>query len=72
MVIKCYLLPGLSHSVASVLCLFVVVRVEVEVVKYHSVGGAQVDPQTARFRRQDEDENVVITVELVNQHLSTE
>lgn len=54
----------------SVLCLFVVVRVEVQVMQYHSVRRAEVDSQPSSLRRQDEDENLVIPVELVDQHLS--
>ena len=54
---------------APVLCLLVVVGVEVDVVEDDGVGGRQVDAQPARLRRQDEEENTVVRVELVYQVL---
>ena len=62
-------LPGLSDPVAPVLGLLVVVGVEVDVVKDDGVGGGEVDAQPARLRRQDEQENTAVRVELVYQVL---
>ena len=53
-----------------VLGLLVVVRVEVDVVDDDDVGGRQVDAEAAGSRRQQEDEDLLVPVELVNQLLS--
>ena len=54
---------------APVLCLLVVVGVEVDVVEDDGVGRRQVDAQPARLRRQNEQENTAVRVELVYQVL---
>ena len=54
---------------APVLGLLVVVGVEVDVVEDDGVGGGEVDAQPARLRRQDEQENTAVRVELVYQVL---
>ena len=38
--------PGLADSVAAILCLFVIVGIEVNVVEDHHTGRGQVDTQT--------------------------
>ena len=53
-----------------VLSLFVVVRVEVEVVEDDGVGRRQVDAQTSRLGRQNEYENALVGVKLVDHNLS--
>jgi hypothetical protein len=56
--------------VTPVLSLFVVVRVEVEVVEDDGVGRRQVDAQTSRLGRQNEYENALVGVKLVDHNLS--
>jgi hypothetical protein len=55
--------------VTPVLGLFVVVRIEVEVMQDDSVRSSKVDPQASRLGRQNEDKNTAIVVELVDQTL---
>lgn len=55
----------------SVLCLFVVVGVTVDVVQDDNVGRGEVDAKAARARRQQEDKYVRICVVLINQHNPT-
>ena len=52
-----------------VLRLLVVVRIEVEVVEDHGVGGSQVDAEAACSGGQYEDKNVLLLVELINKEL---
>lgn len=53
-----------------VLCLLVIVRIKVQIVKDDSVGGSQVYAKTTGSGGQDEDEDVGILVEVVYQILS--
>ena len=58
---------GLAQSVTAILSLFVVVRVEVNVVQNDDVGSGQVDAKTPSSRGQQEDEQVRVVVVVVNQ-----
>ena len=55
-----------------VFSLFVIVRVEVDVVENDAVSRRQVDPQPAGFCRQEENEDLFVLIELVNQSLPNE
>lgn len=55
---------------AAVLRLLVVVRIEVDVVDYHRVCSCEVDAQTARLRREDEQEYALVLREFVYELLS--
>ena len=55
---------------ASILGLFVIVRVEVNVVQYDNICSRQVDAKTTGLRRQQEYKDGCISVELVNQVLT--
>ena len=58
---------GLAQPVTAILSLFVIVRVEVNVVQNDDVGSGQVDAKTPGSRRQQEDEQVRVVVVVVNQ-----
>ena len=55
---------------AAVFRLLVVVRVEVDIVEHNNVSCRQVDAESARARRQQEDEDVGLRVVSVDQFLS--
>ena len=56
---------------ASVLSLFVIIRVEVDVVQNDNIRSRQVDTKTTSLRRQQEDKDRRICVEKVNHLLTT-
>lgn len=62
-----YLLLGLSHPVAAALCLFVIVRVAVDIVKDDHIGWSQVNAQPPGSGGQQEHKYILVCVELVNQ-----
>jgi len=62
--------PLLSNAMASVFGLFVVVRVEVDVVQNDDVCSTQVDAKTTGLCRQQEDEDRRVGVVLINHLLS--
>lgn len=64
--VQCLLL-GLSHPVAAALCLFVIVRVAVDIVKDDHIGRGQVNAQPSSSGGQQEHKYVLVCVELVNQ-----
>ena len=43
---------GLAESVAAVLGLLVIVRIEIQIMKDHAVGCSQVDPETTWVRQE--------------------
>lgn len=63
---ECFLL-GLSHPVAAALCLFVIVRVAVDIVKNDHIGWSQVNAQPSGSSGQQEHKYILVCVELVNQ-----
>lgn len=71
-VISFFTLPGLTDTMATILGLFVIVRVEVEIVKDHSVGRGEIDAQSSGFGRQDEDKDTIILVVLIDHDLSVD
>jgi len=52
-----------------ILRLFVIVRVEINVMQYDDVGSGQVDAHAASFRRQQKYKNVAVCVECVDKLL---
>ena len=60
----------MSDSVASIFGLFVVVRVEVDIVQNDNIGSSEVDTETSSSRREEEDKDVAVRVVRVNQILS--
>lgn len=62
-----FVLLGLAHTVTSVLCLFVVVGIAVDVMEDDDVRRGEVDAQAPGTRRQQEHKYVRIRVVLVNQ-----
>ena len=55
---------------ASIFGLFVVVRVEVDIVQNDNIGSSEVDAETSSSRREKEDEDVAVRVVRVDQILS--
>ena len=64
-------LLSLTHSVAPVRCLFVIVRVVVDIVKDDHIGCCQVDAQASCTRGQQKHKYVFVAVEFVY-HLQSE
>ena len=62
--------PRLSDSVTSIFGLFVVVRVEVDIMENDNIGSCEVDTETSSSRREEEDEDVAVRVVRVDQILS--
>ena len=62
--------PRLSDSVTTIFGLFVVVRVEVDIMENDYIGSSEVDAETSSSRREEEDKDVAVRVVRVNQILS--